>query len=259
MGCNAVFILARLHSSRLPRKMILDLCGRRIIEYQFINAKKVQSADRVILCTTDYGEDSILCQIAESHGIDCFRGSSEDKMIRMLYAAEKFNVDSFVTMDGDDLFCDPYLQDLAFKQAKETGADFIEQDGNLPIGSFTYWLSRNALKKMCTIKDTDNTEMMFEFFKDRTDLFKVESLKGYPENYNRPDLRCTLDYYADYKFFEAIISNMKDDYTLSDVIEYTDQNPSIVDINSHLNEIWRANQLSKTHLAFKDTDSGQCN
>jgi spore coat polysaccharide biosynthesis protein SpsF (cytidylyltransferase family) len=94
--------------------------------------------------------------------------------MRWLKAAEKFNVEFFVTADGDDLFCEPELIDMAFKQYEKNHPDFIEYD-ELPCGSFTYGIKVSALRKACAIKDTADTEMMWVYF-IQTGLFKIEKL-----------------------------------------------------------------------------------
>ena len=50
------------------------------------------------------------------------------------------------------------------------------------------------------MKDSDDTEMMFLYFKN-TNMFKVEQLKNIPEIYKRPEIRMTLDYKEDYIIF----------------------------------------------------------
>ena len=46
-------ILARLDSTRLPSKMIKDICGISVIEFLFKRAQNLQSWPNVILATSD--------------------------------------------------------------------------------------------------------------------------------------------------------------------------------------------------------------
>ena len=52
--------------------------------------KKV-NVDFIVLCTTTLDEDDILCRIAKKEGINYFRGSVKDKLVRWKDAAKKFN------------------------------------------------------------------------------------------------------------------------------------------------------------------------
>ena len=81
-----------------------------------------------------------------------------------------------MTADGDDLFCEPELIDLAFEQYEGSRPDFIEA-ANVVCGAFTYGIKTAALLRVCEIKDTDDTEMMWVYFKE-TGIFEVEDLRG---------------------------------------------------------------------------------
>jgi spore coat polysaccharide biosynthesis protein SpsF len=249
---KAIFITVRTGSTRLPRKCLLKIGGLTTIEFLIGRLKRSKLADLIILCTTQLNEDDVLCQIAHNHQIEHFRGPVEDKLTRWLGAAEKFGVEFFVTADGDDLFCEPVLIDLAFEQYRKTRADFIEAK-KVPCGAFTYGIKASALKKVCEIKDTNDTEMMWVYFKD-TGLFKVEQLQNIPAIYNRPEIRMTLDYPDDFKFFRNVIEGLgatKKDFDLADIIVYLDQNPHIAKINQYLQKQFVENQKRKTKLVLK--------
>ncbi len=250
---TAIFVTVRTGSTRLPRKCFLDLNGQSVIEFLIRRLKKSRLADTIVLCTTTNQEDGVLCDIARAEGIECFRGSEQDKLERWRGAAEQFSVEFFVTADGDDPFCEPELIDLAFAQYRSSGADFIESEG-LAVGSFTYGVKTSALEIVCRIKDTDDTEMMWVYFTD-SGRFRTEKLQNVADIFKRPEIRMTLDYPDDFRFFEKIVGHFQEhgaqDFTLRDVITYLDLNPEIVRINQHLQEQFLANQKSKTKLRLK--------
>tara|TARA_B100000085_G_scaffold252706_1_gene250614 strand:- start:283 stop:1047 length:765 start_codon:yes stop_codon:yes gene_type:complete len=248
---NFIFITVRSNSSRLPAKAYKKIKDKYTIEYVISQAKKSKLAKNVILCTTDLQEDDLLCKIAEDNKILYFRGSEIDKLERWNGACQKYNVDFFVTADGDDLFCSHELFDLAFKQYNNEPCDFIYGEG-LVCGSFTYGINSMALREVCDIKDTDDTEMMWVYFTD-TNLYNTKPLNGVPEVFKRNDIRMTLDYDDDFKFFSSVINSInKEDFNTRDVLHFLDQNKNIIDINFYLEEKWKSNQLSKTKLIIKE-------
>jgi spore coat polysaccharide biosynthesis protein SpsF len=242
---NAIFITARLGSSRLPQKHLLKIQSKYCIEYVIERAKRSKNADKIVLCTTVLDEDIKLRNIARLHGIEYYRGSVLDKLDRWNRAAEKFDVDFFVTADADDLFCEPELVDLAFDQYKKSNADFIEwNQDELVCGAFTYGIKVDALKKVCEEKKSNDTEMMWVYF--TKDKFKVENLNNIPDVFKRPEIRATLDYQEDFYFFENIIEHFgNNDFSLRDVIVYLDVNPDVIKINQFRNTDWANNQLKK--------------
>ncbi|KAF0135233.1 MAG: acylneuraminate cytidylyltransferase [Candidatus Saganbacteria bacterium] len=250
---KAIFITVRTGSSRLPNKCLLKINGKSTIEYLIDRMKRSKKADIIVLCTTELKEDDILCEIANKNSISFYRGSAEDKLMRWYEATKIFDVEFFVTGDGDDIFYDPELVDLAFDQYEKNQPDFIEGK-DIICGSFTYAIKTSALKKVCEIKDTEDTEMMWVYF-TTTGLFKTEELKNVPAVFKRPEIRMTMDYQDDFKFFKIIIehfsSEKNEKFTLRDIIDFLDKNPKIVKINQYLQEKYLKNQKMKTKLVLK--------
>ena len=251
MGKKAVFITVRTASTRLPNKAFLEILGKPTIQYVIDLAKRSVEKDIVVLCTTTRPEDDILEKIAEQNGIFCFRGSENDKLERWKGAVQKFGVDFFVTADGDDLLCEPELIDLGFRQYARTGADFIEGGDSIVCGGFTYGIKAGALAKACDIKGSNETEMMWTYFKD-TGLFNTEALDC-EKLFKRPDIRLTLDYIEDFRLFETIFNHFNGKgFNLKDVIAYLDRNPDVLKINQFRLKDWADNQKKKTKLVLKE-------
>lgn len=249
---NAIFITVRTESTRLPKKCLLKISGITTIEHLIKRVKRSKLSDSIVLCTTQQCEDDILCEIAKQQQIECVRGSVKDKLMRWQKAAEKFDVEFFVTADGDDLFCEPELIDLAFEQYRKNRPDFIAADG-LICGAFSYGIKVDALKRVCEIKDTDDTEMMWVYF-TQTGLFKIEMLQDVPSVFKRPEIRLTLDYEDDFKVFKKIIEHFadkKEHFGLRDIVNFIDKNPEVVKINQYLQKQFLDNQRVKTKLIVK--------
>lgn len=247
---KAIFITVRTGSKRFPAKCLKRVGNKLAIEHVIERAKRSKRAQVIVLCTTVLPEDDVLYEIAYDYGIECARGSVKDKLMRWHGAALKYGVKFFVTGDGDDLLCDAELNDLAFAQFDRTEADFISAP-NVPTGAFTYGISRKALDLVCEIKDSEDTEMMVPYFTD-TGLFKVETLENVPPVLQRPEIRMTLDYPDDLKFFDNLYTHFgEQDFSLRDVIAYLDENPEVIEINQYLQEKYLANQKLMTRMVLK--------
>jgi len=203
----------------------------------------------VVLCTTYLKVDKILRDIGWKNDVLVYRGSVNDKLLRWKKAADKFNVEFFVTFDGDDLLCEPTLANLAFDQFDRGNADFIEAK-NVPCGAFTYGIKTAALNKVCEIKASRDTEMMEPYF-TKTGLFTVEQLENVPPDLKRPELRMTMDYPEDLTFFDKIYQNFNDRVSLIDVIAYLDDHPEIIAINRHCQQKYLDNQKRLEKIKLK--------
>lgn len=250
---KAIFITVRSDSSRLPGKAYKEILGKPVIEMIMQRAKLTKNANIIVVCTTERNIDDRIIEIAQRAGVDYFRGSLEDKLDRWYGAVKKFNVDLIATFDGDDLLCAPELIDLGFEQMEKEGIDFLKAPPNLAVGAFTYCIRSTALEKVCSIKDTEDTEMMWTYFED-TGLFKIDELRVEDKIYFNPDARLTLDYQEDFDFFENIFkyfNNVENSVSLRDVMSYLNEYPEIIKINSKKQKEWRQNQMNKTKLVLK--------
>lgn len=253
MKC-AVFITVRSDSSRLPNKALLPILGKPSIEMVILRAKLVRNADIIVVCTTERTVDNNIVQIADRCGVQYFRGSLDDKLERWLGAAKKFEIDCFVTMDGDDLLCDPELMEIGIEQLMSKDVHFIEAPKGLICGSFTYGLTVEALEMVCNIKDTNDTEMMWVYFKD-TGLFKVATLMVEEPIFFDENIRMTLDYEEDFIFFKTIFEyfdNVNNNTPLRDIVLYLKKHPEIVQLNAFRHQDWASNQQRKTKLVLKE-------
>ena len=242
---NSIFITVRTNSSRLLNKSILKIKDKYTIEYVIDSVKKSKYADKIVLCTTENPEDDILCDIAKNNGIEFYQGSELNKFKRWVGAAEKFDVDFFVTADGDDLFYDAGLADLVFEQFEKEKAEFINGRG-LYIDVYGVKTSAmlSVLGSMHPDKATEpfHLEYWFDTRQIGHQLYYTQIIKNVPDIYKKK-YRMTLDYQEDFDFFKTIIENLNDRFDFMDILNYIKKNKSVTDINSFRETDWRLNQL----------------
>ena len=234
---KAIFISVRTGSTRLPKKSILKIKGKYTIEYVIDSVKKSKYADEIVLCTTEKINDTMLCNIAEKNDIKFHCGDEHDKLKRWYSAAKKFDVEFFVTVDGDDLFYDVGLSDLCFEQIEDN--DFVDGQG---LYNDTYGYKTTTIKTILDLAKNKVVEPheVVDYLKD-TEL-KVSNLVNVPDILKKKNIRMTLDYQEDFDFFKTIIENINDDFTLNDVLSYIDNNKSVIDINYFRENDWKVNQ-----------------
>lgn len=251
---TAIFITIRMDSSRLPNKTMRTILGKPVLEHIIQRAKLTKKIDGIVVCTTERMIDNQVAELATDLGVQVFRGSLEDKLERWRGAAQKFNVEYIVTFDGDDLFCDPHLLDMGAEQIQMGKYDFIEAPEGLICGSFTYAFTANALKKVCEIKNSTDTEMMWTYFKD-TGLFRTGYLENVEDVYFSNDYRLTLDYPEDFEFFTKVFEHFdcrNNDISLKEIVAYFKEHPEIPRINIGRQQEFLENQRKKTKLVLKE-------
>lgn len=240
-------ITARLKSSRLPYKLLLELNNRKVICHMIERLKLSEILDHIIICTSTNPQDKPLVDIAAIENVDCFLGSEEDVIRRLYEASKKFKLDYVLNVTADcPLVSIEYFENIVDKYM-ETNADLV-RCLDLPRGLFSYGLKIDAMKKVCEIKKSNETEVWGRYFTD-TGLFNVSDIDVPPEH--RRDYRLTLDYHDDFELFKKIFDHFgKDTYktSISDIIRYLDENPRVVEINKHCEEMYRKRFESQDKL-----------
>ena len=239
---SAIFITARTKSTRLPRKVLVEIKGKTVIEHLIDRLKLAKLPDLIVLCTSTNPDDEILVDIAKKNGIKYFRGSEDDVLDRFSKAASVFNIDFIVVTWGDDLFCDPEYIDKTIELFRKTEADFIKCD-ELPLGTFTYGLKVDALRKVCQIKTDTDTEIWGGYF-TKSGMFDVRYLKVDDENLRHPEIRMTIDYEEDFDFVKEIFDRLYKEgkvFPLREIIQLLKEHPELMDIDRKCQELYEAN------------------
>ncbi|MBN2396156.1 MAG: NTP transferase domain-containing protein [Candidatus Atribacteria bacterium] len=224
------FITARLKSSRLKQKILLDLNGKSVLDRVIERAKKVVGIDGVVLCTSTNPQDSVLFENALNNKIQFFAGSEDDVLNRLLAAAKHFGYDAFVSITADNPLFSIYTSNILVDMYRKEQYDFINTKG-LPMGCGTYILDVKALEVVNHMKQQSDTEIWGPFI-NRPDFFNVADLMVKNSPYNE-NIRITLDYAEDYLLIKNIYNRYKsnDIPDLSDVLHLLQTNPELLEIN----------------------------
>ena len=106
---NIVIIPARLGSSRLPRKVILDICGKPMVQHVYEAAKKAKNIDEVYIAT-DSKEVEDICKTFTSN-IIMTSDKHESGTDRLAEAVQKIDAQNVINVQGDEPLIDPNLID----------------------------------------------------------------------------------------------------------------------------------------------------
>ena len=109
----AVVIQARLGSTRLPGKVLLEVAGQPLLLYLINRLRVHPSCPPLLVATSDALTDDPVARFCERHGVAVFRGAHEDVAARFCAAVRAHRLDAFVRLSGDSPLLDPRLIDRA--------------------------------------------------------------------------------------------------------------------------------------------------
>jgi spore coat polysaccharide biosynthesis protein SpsF len=227
-------ITGRLKSSRLPKKLLIEVRGKPVISYMLDRLKLAKKVYQIVICTSHLEEDKPLEDVARKNGVECYLGDPDDVLVRLLGAADKYEFDYVLNITADCPLVDPVYADAIVEHFLRTDADLIRQF-DLPHGVFSYGIKVEALRRVVELKKSCDTEVWGRYFTD-TGLFKVLDLDVVNSFHRRPGLRLTIDYPEDLEVFKKIVCALyKEDetFSLDQILSFIDSNPEVESLNSH--------------------------
>ena len=232
-------IEARMTSSRLPGKVLLESMGKPMLQIMTERLKNLKYVDDIVIATTINETDDSIVELASTLGIKYFRGSEEDVLARVLGAAKQNEADVIVELTGDCPLIDPELIDqviqLYFKQECDYATNCLTP--SFPLGMetevFATQLLEIADKEGRTLEDREHVSWFFVRNPERFKLVNIEA----PNELKWPTLRLTLDEEADYRVIDAVFSEFKTEYascTCEEIIRFLKQNPKILEFSKDI-------------------------
>ncbi len=245
-------VTARLKSTRLPRKLLLEIKGKSVISHMLDRLKLAKNVDEIIICTSTEDQDRPLGELAKENNVKCFFGNPDDVLTRLLGAADEFDLDYILNITADCPFVDPFYADKIVEEYLETDADLIRQF-DLPHGVFSYGIKVEALRKVVELKNSSDTEVWGRYFTD-TGLFNVVDLDVNDKHHNRPGLRMTLDYPEDLEFFKAVFDVLYVEnkvFSLTSILNLLDAHPEIIELNKSCGLKFKKRFISQSEPMLK--------
>ena len=99
---TVIVIQARLGSSRLPCKTLLNLRGLPVIDWVVERCGRSELADDLVVALPDTRRDEVLARHLQARGVNIFRGSEQDVLSRMHGAAAAHGADLVVRVCADN-------------------------------------------------------------------------------------------------------------------------------------------------------------
>lgn len=229
---TAILVTARLKSTRLERKALKPIVGRPIVGHLVDRLRRVNSADRIVICTSTVAQDDALEAWARSEGVDCFRGDPDDVLARLTAAAIAFDAETVVSCTADNPFVSPEHVDELVTFHHAGSCDYSRVEG-LPFGAFSYALRVEAMKEASRLADTSDTEVWGGYFSE-TGKFRCGIMSVTDPRVSWPELRLTIDTPEDFEFASHIFAELYtpgEVFPLRDVVALCRDHPELVAIN----------------------------
>ena len=115
---------ARMGSTRVPGKVMRDLCGFPVLRWTINALRMAPGIDEIVLATSTLEADDPIAEYCKANGIQCFRGSETDVLDRFYQCAKKYNADTILRLTCDCPFLDPVIIGEVVRLQHITGAHY---------------------------------------------------------------------------------------------------------------------------------------
>jgi spore coat polysaccharide biosynthesis protein SpsF len=254
MSLRVVAIIqARMASSRLPGKVLLDISGQPMLARVHARTRRAQRVDQVVVATTTDPSDDPVSAYCAAHGMEHTRGSQFDVLDRYYQAASRAGADVVVRVTADCPVIDPALIDAAVGALVEGGFDFVA-DRLPPPFHRTYPIGLDV--EVCTFTALERAwadgrapvhrEHVMPYLYEGVELaarspalsagvsargFKIGLLDHDPDF---GEMRWTVDTPEDLEFLREVYRRLggRDDFTWTDVLKLAQRDPALARINA---------------------------
>lgn len=237
---------ARMTSTRLPGKVMREVLGRPLIDYEIERLSRTSGVDELVVATTGNATDDPIAGFCSSRGIRYFRGSEDDVLDRYYQTALSVGAgpgDTLVRYTADTPLNDPAVSAMiidAWRSARASGRqiDYMGTDyARLPHGMDTEVFSFEALEIAHAEGSSREDREHVTWYMWHTPQRLAAERCGSREDHS--SLRLTVDTPEDFEAVRMIIEALypKDPtFSLQDIARFLLEHPEIAALNASVKQ-----------------------
>jgi len=229
----AAIIQARMNSSRLPGKVLMDLGGETVLARVVQRIRRTSLVDEIVVATTGSTVDQAIVDECQRLGVSVFRGEENDVLDRYYQAARWMGAEGIVRITSDCPLIDPQITDKTIRSFLDRRPDYASNalERTYPRGLDTEVMTRDALA--CAWREA---EMPYQrahvtpYFYENPNRFNILAVKG---SIDYSDHRWTLDTWEDLAFIRAVYDRLNNDdsFTWHDALVVLQREPELMELN----------------------------
>jgi len=233
-----IIIQARMTSNRLPKKVMLPLCGKTVLEILIDRLHTYKK--NIIIATTNDGSEQEIVDLCTRLHIKYHKGSTQNVLERYYESAKKYHAqekDIIVRITSDCPLIDSSLLDKAIKMYKENNYDYLSNRINrtIPVGLDVEIFNFHILETMYknASNDYEKEHVTPYVYITQKDKYKIGSCE---ESNDNSRYRLTLDEADDYIAIKEIYKQFDNrvDFNYPELINMLEKNPYIYELNRHV-------------------------
>jgi spore coat polysaccharide biosynthesis protein SpsF len=231
-------IQARMGSTRLPGKALMDLAGKTVLARVVERVSRMNRIQSVVVATSVNRENEPIAVECGRLGIHCFRGSEYDVLDRYAGAAREYKAEAIVRITADCPLIDPEISDSVVSEFVQRRADYASNifPRTYPRGLDTEVFTRDALEQAWKhATEAHQREHVTPYLYEHPQVFRLASIQADAEY---AYYRWTLDTQEDLELIRSIYSRFdgRERFSWRELLQLFEREPALVEINSHVQQ-----------------------
>lgn len=237
----AVIIQARTGSTRLPGKVMKELCEKTVLAHDIERVSQAKLVDEIIIATTTHDSDDVIVHEAERLGVKVFRGSEDDVLSRYYFAAKGAGADVVVRITSDCPLIDPFILDDIIRVFMDGSYDIVTNAGN-DLSKRTFPRGLDAEVFSFEILETAHINAEEKYQREHVTPYIYENAKSvfyYQNDVDYSKYRWTLDTEEDWQLISEIYQRLyhgMHNFYFKDILSVMEENPELYNINKDIEQ-----------------------
>lgn len=226
-------IQARMGSTRLPGKVLMDLEGETVLARVVNRLRRTRLIDELLVATTDRPADDAIIEECRSLSVPVSRGDQDDVLDRYFRAAQTGRAEVVVRVTSDCPLIDPEITDKTIAAFLEERPDYASNAlvRTYPRGLDTEVMSMAALGLAWQqARKPYERQHVTPYIYEHPTEFKLLAVT---EDADYSSYRWTVDAPEDLELVRAIYARLKDNpmFGWRDVLDLLGREPALADLN----------------------------
>ena len=236
---SVIIVQARMGSSRLPGKVLLQAAGKSLLEIQISRLQNVRLAEEICIATTRDKHDDVIERFCREKNVPCYRGPEEDVLSRYYEAALFMNAGEVTRITADCPLIDYEIVDRVIQARRDGGADYASNTlkrtfpRGLDAENFSFSSLETAWKEA---KTPWEREHVTPFLYSRPERFSLKSIEN---DRDESAFRWTVDTPEDFRLVSLILQAFSERlpyFSRQDVLRLLTEHPVWSAINAHVEQ-----------------------
>jgi spore coat polysaccharide biosynthesis protein SpsF len=235
-------VQARMGSSRLPGKVLTDLCGRPMLSQQLKRLRLCKTLDEIVVATTYEERDNPIADVCKLLDVRCVRGCEKDVLARYWQATKESGADMIVRITADCPLIAPEVTDkvvnalLDQPSTYDYASNVIQRTYPRGLDTEAFW--HDTLERLYRVATSRaaREHVTYHIVQENPSFFSRLSVVDSADNSH---LRWTVDTTEDLVVVKAIYRELelhKKYVSYEDTLRFVKARPWLSAINYHVRQ-----------------------